>query len=68
MNYIVKIVKKLLQNEEKVLGRWNIDYSYQIINRKIDLSNQDNCGVSRYIILNKSIKNTSYKNIEYINK
>ena len=27
-----------------VLGRWQIEYDYKIINRKIDFANDDNCG------------------------
>ena len=26
------------------LGRWNIDYCSEKINRKVDLSNEDHCG------------------------
>jgi hypothetical protein len=26
------------------IGRWQIDYNPKIINRKIDLANDDNCG------------------------
>jgi hypothetical protein len=28
-----------------VLGRWQIEYDYKIINRKIDFANDDNCGI-----------------------
>jgi pterin-4a-carbinolamine dehydratase len=26
-----------------MLGRWKIDYDYNVINRKIDFANYDNC-------------------------
>jgi hypothetical protein len=31
-------------NMAKPLGRWNIDYCPNKINRKIDFANEDNCG------------------------
>jgi hypothetical protein len=35
----------LLRHEiPKPLGRWNIDYCPNIIDRKIDFANEDNCG------------------------
>jgi hypothetical protein len=50
MNFISKI-KNILPNKQPkiLLGRWKIDYSdprsAEIINKKIDLSNEDHCGV-----------------------
>jgi len=41
---MLKIVKRFLKEEKKVLGRWNIDYCETKMNRKIDLSNEDHCG------------------------
>lgn len=45
MKFISKIITSLMQKElPKPLGRWNINYCNQKINRKIDLSNEDHCG------------------------
>lgn len=41
---MLKIVKRFLKEEKKVLGRWNIDHCETKMNRKIDLSNEDHCG------------------------
>ena len=35
------------------LGRWNIDYCSEKINRKIDLSNVDHCGPCGQNLKNK---------------
>ena len=52
MRQIIKLLKKIFINEQnKPLGRWNIDYCINRINRKIDLSNEDHSGpYSKYII------------------
>jgi hypothetical protein len=52
MKQIIKLLKKIFINEQnKPLGRWNIDYCINRINRKIDLSNEDHSGpYSKYII------------------
>jgi hypothetical protein len=45
MRYIINFVKRLLvKNSVPPLGRWNINYCANIINKKIDLSNMDHCG------------------------
>ncbi len=48
MNTIIKTIKNIFLNrfvfKNIQLGRWKIDYCTKIINRKIDLANQDNCG------------------------
>jgi hypothetical protein len=36
--------KSTIDKPFSVLGRWQIDYNHKIINRKIDLANDDNCG------------------------
>jgi len=39
------IFRRLLFGEKpKVLGRWNIDYCEQKMNKKVDYSNEDHCG------------------------
>lgn len=47
MFIIFRIIRNLLTNRGKdaiaPLGRWKLDYSYRIINTKIDYANQDNC-------------------------
>ena len=48
-NYIIKImsnfINKFFVKEPVVLlGRWNIVYYQQKINKKIDLANEDHCG------------------------
>ena len=53
MNVIKNIFKKLLKNDKKILGRWNIDYCDKKINNKIDLSNEDHCGPCGKYILDK---------------
>ncbi len=50
---IFKIISNLLTNRTintiAPLGRWKLDYSYRVINTKIDLANQDNCA-KQYLI------------------
>jgi hypothetical protein len=48
-------------NPPKVLlGRWNIDYCENIINKKLDLSNEDHCGVCNNNIINNIIDNKTH--------
>lgn len=44
MQLIKNIIKQFIKTDKKVLGRWNIDYCYTKINRKIDSANEDHCG------------------------
>jgi hypothetical protein len=42
-----KYINSLLEGNKNVpspLGRWNINYCNNQMNRKIDLSNEDHCG------------------------
>ena len=41
---IQKFTKPVLGTDVKPLGRWNIDYCDNKINKKVDLSNEDHCG------------------------
>ncbi len=56
----MKFIKTILGNlikintEKKVLGRWNIEYCDKIMNKKIDLSNEDHCGPCGEYVLNKN--------------
>jgi hypothetical protein len=47
MLLLFQIIKNIVFNRNihssTQLGRWNINYSNIVINRKIDLANQDNC-------------------------
>jgi hypothetical protein len=56
-------------NQPKVvLGRWNIDYCENIINKKLDLSNEDHCGAcNNNIINNIDNKTHNFKTIDIDN-
>jgi hypothetical protein len=61
INYLKK--KPMRNNDIKHLGRWDIVYDSKIINKKIDLSNNDHCGscgissdFQRYLEMEKNIK------------
>ena len=61
----MKIITKLKQiintkQSNILLGRWTITYCEKIINKKIDLSNEDHCGSCNNI---KDIKHIDVKNI-----
>jgi hypothetical protein len=32
-------------NEQKYLGRWQIEQNYSVIHQKVDYANEDHCGV-----------------------
>ena len=70
MSFIVKIIKKFaMKNEQKILGRWNIDYCNKKIARKVDLSNEDHCGpCGQYILENVSKISTDYKTQKPLHK
>ena len=55
-NFMPNIFPK---HQKVLLGRWNVDYSdprsAEIINKKIDLSNEDHCGVCNNTINFKTI-------------
>jgi hypothetical protein len=58
MSFLRNIFKNLMIKEpEKKLGRWNIVYSTKIIDRNIDLSNEDHCGSCNVYITRKNNKN-----------
>ena len=45
MKFILHLKNKFLQHKSTIpLGRWNIIYCENKINKKIDLSNEDHCG------------------------
>ncbi len=54
MKFIKRIIKRIIGEDKKVLGRWNIEYCSKKINNKIDLSNEDHCGPCGQYILDKT--------------
>ena len=57
MKFIVDIVKRIsFQEPKKILGRWNIDYCYNKMSKKVDLSNEDHCGPCGSQNLYKDVK------------
>lgn len=73
MNFFANIKNKFLtQNKTILLGRWNVIYCEKTINKKIDLSNEDHCGIcNQYDYKNNSIINYNnyhnYDNKNYYN-
>jgi len=61
MNFITNIInsamKRLIKNDKKVLGRWNIDYCDKKMKHKIDLANEDHCGPSGQYAMDKTLLN-----------
>jgi len=55
---ILPLKRFALGNDIKPLGRWSIDYCPKKINRKVNLANEDNCGVC------DQYKNTNTNNIK----
>jgi hypothetical protein len=55
---INRIIKDfgIRQNIKPIIGRWNLDYNINSINRKIDLSNEDHCGTCTSSEKNENIK------------
>ena len=71
MNSIINILYKgmrffLRPSPLKPLGRWNIDYSNTKINNKVDLANEDHCGVCNQYLINKNSEIWKNKNISKI--
>ena len=44
MKFISSIIKRIIKDDKKILGRWNIEKCNTKMNNKIDLSNEDHCG------------------------
>ncbi len=49
------------KHQKVFLGRWNVDYSAEIINKKVDLSNEDHCGAC-----NKKLSKVNKIDIEHL--
>jgi hypothetical protein len=63
MKYITILKNSFFQKQPAVLlGRWNIVYCEKKINKKVDLANEDNCGVC-----DKIKYNNNFINIKKIN-
>lgn len=64
--FVECLTKKYIEKPAVPLGRWNIDYCTQKINYKVDLSNEDHCGLceqyGQYILSNINNKKTSSLN------
>ncbi len=46
MKYLTSIIKKFITNDlPKPVGRWRIETCNKQMNYKIDLSNEDHCGL-----------------------
>ena len=59
MNSIVKFIQRMrIPEQTKILGRWEITYCRPTMNKKIDLANEDHCGICY---------STKYHNINYVN-
>jgi hypothetical protein len=62
MKLFTNFINKFFVKEPVVLlGRWNIVYCQQKINKKIDLSNEDHCGTCNSIQEQKKFKNDNIK-------
>jgi hypothetical protein len=64
MKFIGRLLRNLIREDKKTLGRWNIEYCDKKMNAKIDLSNEDHCGPCGQYILGKTTTNT-YNSINY---
>ncbi len=54
MKRLIELMKcKFNKSAVKQLGRWNLEYSDAKITNKIELSNEDHCGLCNDYILNK---------------
>jgi len=65
MKFIRSIIQKIMKEDKKVLGRWNIEICDKKMNFKIDLSNEDHCGPCGQYMLDKqdNDKQFNYKQI-----
>lgn len=70
MNNIIRFIQRMrIPDQSKILGRWEITYCKPTMNKKIDLANEDHCGIcystkyhnSKYINPPYSINNTNKK-------
>lgn len=73
MNSILTLIKR---EPKKFLGRWTVDYCSEVLNTKIRLANEDNCGTCHFTTTQQmESKGKNYKEVteatwryqEYIN-
>lgn len=65
LNKITQSFTKKLDKVDKPLGRWNIEYCSNKLDKKIDMSNEDHCGPCGQYVIDKSNKSlVVYKEIE----
>ena len=58
MKFIKSILKKIISEDKKILGRWNLEYCDKKLHYKVGLSNEDNCGAcSQYALTKNESKN-----------
>lgn len=58
MNTVTKFMHRMrVSDQVKVLGRWEITYCKPTMNKKIDLANEDHCGICY---------STKYHNHKYV--
>lgn len=55
MKNLIRIVKRFISEDRKVLGRWNIDYCVKKVDYKVHLSNEDHCGPCGLYELDKKV-------------
>jgi hypothetical protein len=68
MKYIILLKNKFFLKQPTVLlGRWSIVYCEKTINKKLDLSNEDHCGVCDVNKFNKHKEYDISKMIFYEN-
>ena len=68
MKYIILLKNKFFSKQPTVLlGRWSIVYCEKTINKKLDLSNEDHCGVCDVNKFNKHKEYDISKMIFYEN-
>jgi hypothetical protein len=56
LHLLNKLLAKKLDKVEKPLGRWNIEYCSNKLDKKIDMSNEDHCGPCGQYVIDKSNK------------
>jgi len=65
MKFISTIIKEIIFDKiSKPLGRWSLDYCNKKVKNKVELSNEDHCGVCGQYALSK----IKLKNIGNTNK
>jgi hypothetical protein len=54
MKYLINMIKSLFSKElSRPLGRWKIENCNKQLNNKVDLSNEDHCGMCAQYALSK---------------